>query len=63
MSQVAELRTPSVVVLLLDNRPVATFSDYSGVVAYIHRTHSYSFSHALQYEGYSVEVISPEQLG
>jgi hypothetical protein len=27
------------------------------VVVYFHKTHSYSMSHALKYEGYTVEAV------
>jgi hypothetical protein len=48
------------VALLRDGKVVGTFIDDSGAMAYVHRTHSYSFFHALRHEGYSVQVLAPE---
>ena len=39
--------------LLRDGDLVGTFKDETSAIAYVHRTHSYSFSHALRHEGYS----------
>jgi len=30
--------------------------DYFKLLAYIHKNHSYSFSHATEHEGYTVEI-------
>ena len=34
---------------------VARLENELAVVVYFHKTHSYSMSHALNYEGYSIE--------
>ena len=46
------------VALLRDGKVIGTFIDDSGAMAYVHRTHSYSFFHALRHEGYSVQVFA-----
>jgi hypothetical protein len=43
--------------LLRDNVEVGTFKDEASVMAYIHRHHGFSFSRALEHEGYSVETF------
>ena len=48
------------VALLRDGKVVGTFVDETSAMAYVHRTHSYSFFHALRHEGYSVQVLAPE---
>jgi hypothetical protein len=48
------------VTLLRDGQVVGTFRDEVGAVAYIHRMHSFSFSHAILHEGYSMRVDRQE---
>ena len=48
------------VALLRDGKVIGTFVDDSDAMAYVHRTHSYSFFHALRHEGYSVQVLAQE---
>jgi hypothetical protein len=43
--------------LLRDNVEIGTFKDEASVMAYIHRHHGFSFSRALEHEGYSVETF------
>lgn len=40
-----------------DGLEVARLDSELAVVAYFHRAHSYSMSHALKYEGYTVEAV------
>jgi hypothetical protein len=41
-----------------DGQEIKRVSSELEVVVYFHRTHSYSMSHALRYEGYTVERLS-----
>ncbi len=59
MNQTTEVQTAPVT-LLRDGQVVGTFRDEGGAVAYIHRTHSFSFSHAILHEGYSMRVDGQE---
>lgn len=38
-----------------DGLEVVRLNSELAVVVYFHKTHSYSMSHALKYEGYSIE--------
>lgn len=40
-----------------DGVEVKSVDSELAVVAYFHRAHSYSMSHALKYEGYTVEAV------
>ena len=48
--------------LLRDGGLIGTFSDETGAMEYIHHTHSYSFSHALLYEGYSTRLAKTPEM-
>ena len=50
-----------VYVLKLDGVEVGQYADYIEIMARIHNQHSFSLSHALKYEGYSVEERAIEQ--
>jgi hypothetical protein len=41
-----------------DGQEIKRVSSELEVVVYFHRTHSYSMSHALRYEGYTIESVS-----
>ena len=41
-----------------DGLEVARLDSELAVVVYFHRAHSYSMSHALKYEGYSIERVA-----
>lgn len=41
-------------ILYHDGKEIMTGSEFE-ILKYIHRHHSYSLSHALKYEGYSIE--------
>jgi hypothetical protein len=43
--------------LLRDKNEVGTFKSEAAAMEYIHRHHSYSLSHALEHEGYSMETF------
>ena len=48
----------SSVELYRDGTLVGTFKDHGSAMAYIHRMHSYSFSHAIAHEGYSMRLTT-----
>ena len=41
--------------LYRDGKLVKKFKSYGDAVGYVHRNHSYSFDHAIRYEGYSIK--------
>jgi len=43
--------------LFRDGEPVQEFDDWLGVLAYIHKNHSYSADWAFKYEGYELRTV------
>jgi len=43
--------------LFRDGKPIQLFDDWIGVLAYIHKNHSYSADWAFKYEGYELKAV------
>ncbi len=45
---------PKIYILFRDGKEIMSGNEFE-VLKYIHRNHSYSFDHAIKYEGYSMK--------